>query len=59
MTNPYQHLRPARLLLLASAMSLGLANVAQAQDADAKASFINAEGTEIGTATLTDTPAGC
>ncbi|QFT80857.1 Superoxide dismutase [Cu-Zn] precursor [Roseovarius sp. THAF27] len=58
MTNPYQHLRPARLLLLASAMSLGLANVAQAQDADAKASFINAEGTEIGTATLTDTPAG-
>lgn len=60
MINPLKPLNPTQLLILATGVSLGLADVAQAQgqDADAQATFINNEGTEIGTATLTGTPAG-
>jgi Cu-Zn family superoxide dismutase len=60
MITAIDHRHPTRLLMLATAVSLGLATVAQAQEqeTEAQTGFINAEGTEIGTATLTGTPAG-
>ena len=58
MKNPIEQLRPFLLLTLATTVTLGLAGAAQAQGANRQATFINAEDTEIGTATLTGTPAG-
>lgn len=60
MTYPFEQLRETRLLILATAVSLGLSSVAQAEThgADVQATFVNSEGVEIGTATLTGTPAG-
>lgn len=49
---------PRRSLLLAAGLTAGLAAPAAAQTAEQEVTFINTDGAEIGTASLTGTPAG-